>query len=307
MYLDQAMIMLPSNYTKDGSPVPLVIGCHGAGGNVSANSSQTETTTLYKYLVANGYAVCDCNGLPKDFADLIGINENCNVGSPIAMECYIKLYQYVQKHFNVSHDVLISGGSMGGLSSTNLVLSGTLPIIAQAINCPVLDTHNEGFLNPWPGSYTAISKIYNFAVSGNNYVYNEEKLRGFNPMVLGMESYRASDGVRVPSAGVYNLTTHELNGEAVIEYKTHPCPIKIWHCENDSMVPYQCSQRFVSAIRNGGGNAVLRSIVTGDHNPLEVGDALVSPAGNTSYRGGTLSIKPIVEEIYLFFKRYTYN
>ena len=42
MHIDYGMIMLPSTYSRSGNPVPLVIGCHGAGGDVSASDSQTE-------------------------------------------------------------------------------------------------------------------------------------------------------------------------------------------------------------------------------------------------------------------------
>ena len=41
------------------------------------------------------------------------------------------------------------GASMGGISSTNLVLSGKIPVLVQTGFCPVLDTYNEIFLHPW--------------------------------------------------------------------------------------------------------------------------------------------------------------
>jgi pimeloyl-ACP methyl ester carboxylesterase len=306
LYDDYAMIMLPSTYKKVGAPVPLVIGCHGAGGDVSVQDSQTERVILYQYLVANGYAVCDCNGFPEAWCQQVGVSKLNNIGSPIAMECYIKMYQYIIQHYNVQHKVLVCGGSMGGISSTNLVLSGAIPVVAHGINCPVLDAYNQIFLHPWSGGLpkTAMGVVYGFEKdSNNNLVYDEEKLRGFNPTTNGMESYNSA-GNRVTSVGAYNFTTKQLNGETVTEYKYHPCPLKIWHCENDGTVAYACSERFVRAIRNAGGNAVLRSLITGGHGPLETGDVLETPSGNVNYRGKTLSIKPVIEETFMFFERY---
>lgn len=51
---------------------------------------------------------------------------------------------------------------MGEISSTNLVLSGKIPVIAHSAFCPVLDTYNQIFLHPWSGGLPKIAfgKIY---------------------------------------------------------------------------------------------------------------------------------------------------
>lgn len=68
IYEDNGFIILPDSYTDTGSPTRLVISCHGAGGTVTTNDSQIEHQALTQYLVANGYAVMDVNGLPFEFA-----------------------------------------------------------------------------------------------------------------------------------------------------------------------------------------------------------------------------------------------
>ena len=307
LYDDYGVIMLPSNYKKNGEPVRLIIGCHGAGGDVTVDDAQIEHSTLYQYLVANGFAVMDMNGLPQAWAQLMEISVLNNIGSPIAMECYIKGYQYVLKYFNVCQDgVIVCGGSMGGISSSNLVMSGMLPVIAHGINCPVLDTYNQIFLHPWSDGAPKIAMgvIYNLDTSGGQLVYDENKLTGYNAIVNGMQSFDIT-GNKVTSIGSYDFTTHKLNGADVTEYKNYPCPLKIWHCDDDNVVAPAVSYRQITAIRNAGGQAWLRRIPTGGHGPLDVGNVLVDPVGNTNYRGTTLEIKPIVEEIFMFFKRYS--
>ena len=69
-------------YDENGKPVRLVINCHGAGGTVTTDDSQVEHQALTQYLVANGFAVMDVNGLPREYAEKHGIDIRNNIGSP---------------------------------------------------------------------------------------------------------------------------------------------------------------------------------------------------------------------------------
>ena len=184
LYEDCGMIALPDGYSDTGAPTRLVINCHGAGGTVSTDDSQVEQQLLTKYLLANGYAVMDVNGLPLEYAEERGIDIRNNIGSPIALESYIKAYHFCMDRFHLKRDVFVHGASMGGISSTNLVLSGSIPVIAHSAFCPVLDTYNEMFLHPWMEDLpkNALAKIYGFEKDEQGaYVYDEGKLAGYNP------------------------------------------------------------------------------------------------------------------------------
>jgi hypothetical protein len=306
IYNDWGVLMLPESYSATGKPTRLIIGCHGAGGSVDGNQSQIENITLYKYLCANGFAIMDMNGLPQGYASLKGIDYYNNIGSPIAVQSYIKGVQWVLENYNICKDgILIDGGSMGGITSSNIVLSKSLNIIAHSINCPVLDTYNHIWLNPWSGGLpkTAMIKIYGFAETtpgSGIYVYDEEKLKGFNPVLNGMISFDKTS--KLLSNNIEVTTANALTN--LDEVKKYPCPVKIWHSTDDPIVNFAVSQRHINSIRKGGQIAYLRSIPSGGHAPLEVGEPLTTPSGNTNYKGTTLSIKPIVEEIYLWFKRF---
>lgn len=65
MYTDYGVLIFPKSYTDTGKKTRLVISAHGGGGTVSADSSQAEYQSISQYLVANGYAVMDVNGLPE--------------------------------------------------------------------------------------------------------------------------------------------------------------------------------------------------------------------------------------------------
>lgn len=277
IYEDHGFIVLPDSYSDDGTPTRLVINCHGAGGTVTTDDSQVEHQVLTQYLVANGYAVMDVNGLPDTYAKKHGIDIRNNVGSPIALRCYIKAYFYCMARFNLMPQVFVHGGSMGGISSTNLVLSGCIPVVAHSAFCPVLDTYNEIFLHPWSSGAPkiAIAKIYRFDTDENGeYIYDEGKLAGYNPA---------------------------NNAKA----KHYPVPVKFWHCVDDTTVSYEVTNKFVNEIKQNGGIAYLRTFPYGGHEPQLVGEALKNPCGNVKYGETVLEITPAVEETFIWIKNFS--
>lgn len=272
LYEDHGFLILPESYSDTGAPTRLVINCHGAGGTVSTDDSQVEHQALTQYLVANGYAVMDVNGLPFDYAQQRGIDIRNNIGSPIALRSYVKAYHYCMEHFHLKPEVFVHGGSMGGISSTNLVLSGCIPVIAHTAFCPVLDTYHSIFLHPWSDGLpkVALGKIYSLEQDASGeYLYDESKLWGCNPA---------------------------KNQKAV----SYPVPVKFWHCVDDPVVPYEVTRSFVEQIRRAGGMAQLRSFPYGGHEPQLVGEAVEHPCGNTLYCGEKISVSVAVEEVFLF-------
>ena len=275
-YEDSGFLILPDAYTDSGTPTRLVINCHGAGGTVTTDDSQVEHQVITQYLVANGYAVMDVNGLPAAYAEKYGIDLRNNIGSPIALRCYVKAYFYCMEHFNLKPEVFVHGGSMGGISSTNLVLSGMIPVVAHSAYCPVLDTYNQIFLHPWSGGLPkdAMGIIYKFdRDESGGFIYDESRLAGFNP-------------ARNAKAHVY------------------PVPVKFWQCIDDDTVAYDITNAFVSRIRENGGIACLRTFPHGGHEPQLVGEPVSSPSGNDVFCGTKLAITPAVEETFLWINNF---
>ena len=275
-YEDCGFIILPDSYTDSGKPTRLVINCHGAGGTVSTDDSQIEHQALTQYLVANGYAVMDVNGLPEEYAKKMGIDIRNNIGSPIALRSYVKAYHYCMDNFNLKREVFVHGGSMGGISSTNLVLSGCVPVIAHSAFCPVLDTYNQIFLHPWCDGLpkTALEKFYGLERDEKGEViYDERKIRGFNPA---------------------------RNKKAL----NYPVPVKFWQCADDPVVPFWVTEKFVSDIKENGGMAELRVFPYGGHEPQLVGDFVENPCGNSVFNGEKIAVTPAVEEVFIWMSNF---
>ncbi len=267
-YQDNGFLMLPDSYSQTGTPTRLVINCHGAGGTVTTDDSQVEHQILTGYLLANGYAVMDVNGLPDRYADEFGIDIRNNIGSPTATDSYVTAYHYCIEHFNILPDVFVHGGSMGGISSTNLVLSGRIPVIAQTGFCPVLDTYNEIFLHPWSGGLpkTALGLLYSLDRDADGeWIYQEEKVLGCNPM--------ASE-------------------------KVHPCPLFFCHCANDPTVNPQVTESYIARAKAQGIEAELLILPDGGHEPQLYGEPVANPMGKTCFQGETLSITPAIEAVF---------
>ena len=280
---DPSVLMLPDSYTDSAEPTRLVIWCHGAGKAVTLDSSQAEDHVIPQYLVANGYAVMDVNGLPPDFAQKNEIYISDNVGSPIAIQSYVRAYQYVTENYNICKDgVFVGGASMGGISGTNLVMSGQLPVIAHGALCPVLDTYNEIWKHPWNYGTpkAALATLYKFPKVAWQTLYMESKVKGYNPV---------------------NNNTTTIDG---VKYTEYPCPVTFWHCDDDPTVDAEVTKAFVQQIKNAGGEAYMRSLPYGGHAPDEVGEVLSDPSGNTNYRGKQLEIKPVTEEVLLWFNSF---
>ena len=277
LYEDNGFIILPESYTESGKPTRLVIFCHGAGGTVTTNDSQVEHHELTQYLVANGYAVMDVNGLPDEYAKINNIDIRNNIGSPIAVRSYVKAYHYCMDKFNLKPEVFVHGGSMGGISSTNLVLSGMIPVVAHSAFCPVLDTYNQIFLHPWCGGLPkfALGKIYGLEIDqSGEYIYDEKKVSGYNP-------------VKNKKAEIY------------------PVPVKFWHCIDDETVSYEVTKQFVDKIKDNGGIAYLRTFPYGGHEPQLVGKPVTHPCGNNYFDGHEIVIMPAVEEAFIWIKNFS--
>lgn len=268
---DNGVILLPESYSEKGKPTRLIIACHGAGGGVTPTNSQLESGLTAKYLASLGYAVIDMNGLAIE-----------NIGGPTAIQCYIKGYHYVLDHFNIIRDgVFITGGSMGGVTSNNLVYFGSLPVLAQAAFCPLLDIYSGGWMHPWyPTTRTEIAHWYNFDgyVEGQPYKgeYQPDKVKGFNPIL--------------------NRVT-EISG---VKYKIHPVPYKVWQGNRDPMVSYQMTLDFITSIKNAGGYAELRTFDAPSHEPQDLGPEV----GKFKYMGKEYGLKPAVKELGLWFGRF---
>ena len=227
-------------------------------------------------------------------------------GSPIALQCYLKAYEYAIKNYNLKPDVFVIGTSMGGLTSNMLVQSGCIPVVAQGSFCGVTDHLEQAYCNPWSSRREAIASLFGFtgtaptftasgyptAAEIQYYKDNIDKVIGYNPMMKNVFNWDAT------AYDFYNDAT-EINKYAAL-CKYHQVPLKVWHNDDDGTVQPRYSEYFVNAIRKAGGLAYLRRFQSGAHNAWDNGDSTTMTAVDAT----TFSAKASTYELYLWFKRF---
>jgi hypothetical protein len=144
---DYGALMLPTSYSKTGTPTRLIIFCHGGGGTVGKDYlgymfSLIEGQILAKYFVNQGYAVMDVGGLPKQFAYDNGIDWYRVGGSPMAVQSYEKAYKYITDTFNIYKEVILYGASNGGFTALNVATYAYFPIKVVGLTVPVSSATN---------------------------------------------------------------------------------------------------------------------------------------------------------------------
>lgn len=158
MGTDQGLIMFASNYSATGLPTPLVIFNHGAGGQVTNNSAEGMNGKLVLLLTKKGYNVLFINGVPSTLRNTKYMSAAYNgaaahMGGWVFQRSAISAYNYVTSKYNIAKDgCAIIGGSMGGLSSLNLAMLGSIPVKVLALDAPVIDAYHDAYFSGnWSG------------------------------------------------------------------------------------------------------------------------------------------------------------
>ena len=294
-YADYGVVALPTTYKSAGTPTKLIILCGGSGQRIGSNTNPLSFQG-WEYYLAKGYAVMDVNGVSTAWASAKGVpNTGLHYCNKFLLDSYSKGYEYVTKKYNVTKSVFIAGISMGGGAAALITQSNIIPVIANAFFCPALSVYKQDYMAPWGGTNQQITiagywDFPNWSTTTPSQAYfleNIEKIKGFDNLLI-----RTIGDHQTANANFGNEA--EANAYNSMQ-KIYPVPIKIWHCEDDALVPFRYSQFMVNMIRNGGGQAWLRSYTTGGH----VGGW---DTGSITDAGVTTSI-PFYESI-LFFNRF---
>lgn len=300
LYTDYGVIALPTNYSSNLAPTKLIIACGGSGDRIGADTNPLSFAG-WAYFLAKGYAVMDMNGMSTAWGTALGVPNNglhyCNKN---LLQSYVKGYKYVMEKFNLEPRVFVSGVSMGGGAAALLTQANIIPVIANVFFCPALSVYKQDYLSAWGGEnqQKTIAGQWGFpnwqttAPSQEYFLDNIDKISGFDNLLIrtigNHDSANANYGNEA-EATAYNSMQ-----------KCYPVPMKIWHCINDALVPYRYSQFMVNMIKNGGGQAWLRSFADGGH----VGGWNYGSVTDTDIDGNTITISVPFYESVLFLKRF---
>lgn len=313
---DYGYIMLPTNYSATGEPTRLIITCHGAGASLNGYKSDAWKNSSQTYWTSLGFATMDMFAHPTEFS---GSTTEMHYGSPLVLQCYKKGYDYVMKHFNLRRDgIFVLGSSMGGLSSFEIVQSEMFPVLAHIANCPCIDLFKQAWCNPWEGGKTARPKIaqyFNFEGTAPTYTAskppsaaevqyfkdNFHKTIGYNPIFNTVTHGDPRGTLNVIPTAIGSATSDSAE-QAEYDKLTanYPCPIKVFHCNNDTTVNVRYSKYIVEMIRRGGQIAYLHIFPSGGHSAWDCGNTKTF----TSPLGQSITLSASKYEAFLFVDRF---
>lgn len=313
---DWGILLLPTNYTATGLPIRLVIACHGSGTWINSSSTGTMHS---QWLLSQGFAVLDMNGIPQVFAGSTGTDNNKrHYGAPFALDSYINGYRYAIEKYNISNDgCFVYGISMGGLSSFMLSQSNSIPVIAQGAFCPCIDLYKQAYSRPWSGAsqrqdiatyfgFTGTAPTFTTTVPPTQsevdyFIANIDKIVGYDNMLKNVPNAIRTDIYAQNGSAV--TTTTNASEDVLYQNlsKIHPIPLKIWHNTDDTIVLYRYSKYYANMIRNAGGTAFLRSFPSGGHNAWLNGDVV---ANVPTIDSSTISMQASIYELIQWFKRF---
>lgn len=313
---DYGYIMLPTNYSAKGEPTRLIITCHGAGAGLDGYKSDAWKTSSQTYWTSLGFATMDMFANPTEFSNS---TTEMHYGNPLVLQCYKKGFDYVMKHFNLKRDgIFVLGSSMGGLSSFEIVQSGLFPVLAHIANCPCIDLFKQAYCNPWEGGTTARPKIAKyFGFEGTQPAFtsskpasqaeidyfksNFDKTIGHYPIFNTVTFGNPKETLDVIPTNIGSAISDESE-QAVYDklIANYPCPIKIFHCKNDTTVNVRYSKYFVEMIRRGGQYAYLHLFPSGGHSAWDAG----ANTTFTSPLGTQITLSASKYEAFLFVNRF---
>lgn len=277
---DNGFLRLPPNYDPNGEPVPLVICNHGAGGKVTDDSTENGNSVFAMALAEAGFAILCLNGVPNSYRDAryLGTSIGAHFGGRIYLHSVAAAYKYVTEHYNLKTDgCYVIGRSMGGLTTINLLNSGIIPIKGIALDAPVISLENDayfsgGWVNGTLGgsTYAAIAWMYQFIdcdfANGKFTVDGGVTYKNFSDYATLQTELKTlyDNNADIVCGFDANVTGQFKNADNETGIKL-PCPVMIWHGVSDATNQYAISEAYVSKLRKGGSNAVLRGVQTSTH------------------------------------------
>lgn len=123
-FYDNGFIKLPSNYTMDGTPVPLVVFVHGTSGHPFSGTGDRYTKfydAVQAFIVRNGYALCDCSGTTSRFTNSSSSSDYYNgtlnaMCAPSFAAAVVNQVEFLMANYNLRQEgIYLYGKSSGGL------------------------------------------------------------------------------------------------------------------------------------------------------------------------------------------------
>lgn len=302
---DTACIQLPTTYSATGVPTKLIFMNRGAGGDYTSSVNYT----INKALLAAGFATLHVRGIPVSFQNSNYIQGvyGAPYGSPIWIRSAVAAYNYVINKYNIDRGGCATFGvSCGGLQSLNLANARVLPIVAVAIDAPVIDLHNDcyfggGWITGSLKGYTAagVAWMYQFDYcdwDNGTYTIDDTTYNFSAKDSTSLEALWQLNKKKVENYNAYESGKFivELNDDEPVYGIKFPCPVKCWFGATETTNDITIARNFIERCRIGGSIAEMRTCPTSTH-----GVHQVTSDGTVTFNGLTISPYAVEEILWL--------
>lgn len=305
-FYDNAYMMLPPNYNPEGDPVPLIIYTHGSDAWKFGFTNAPNYYALQQFLVNNGFAFCDCRGITNTYKDEDTGKAIDDGVTPIAIDCYCQLYEYMVSNYNIRQDgCYIYGKSSGGLEPALLSCLQPIPIRAAAGLAPMLSQFQDMFdgVNYTTNVRWQLERFgYDMSQVSATPTAAEilaqiTKMQGYDPLICNVNADITTWNTMLWNIGTKGTryqwresdwNDQELQDALAGKFKMQPCPIKFWIADDDVNTPINLAVKIYKyLVDNGGGICKVRRFPagTGGHHAVDTSSLAPTVVYRTKYAG----------------------
>lgn len=172
-------IITPVDYDDKGEASHCVMFIHGNNGD----ETDAGSTNFKDFCRDNNIAIITTNGQDEIAAPFT--TNASGWGNEVQSQRYIALYKYCQSNYNLSSNVILVCGSMGGLVAGQFMYYKPFPIIACFMAGPVPDL-SYIFANGGTSRQEPIRNAYGMASDGSDDVNLEDFIQGYDWYDMGL-------------------------------------------------------------------------------------------------------------------------
>lgn len=151
-------LILSKSYSASNNKNKLLIYIPGNNQSYMAKPSPKAL----EYLLNNGYSYATIQ--IQDQSSVPFKNSNSGWGNEVAYKRVLKLYQYLMKNYSFDKNIVLAGGSMGGLTMGQIIVKGEIPV-KTAIGIGAVPSLQQIWLNA-PQRRVAIRNSYHIKQDG---------------------------------------------------------------------------------------------------------------------------------------------
>lgn len=242
----ECVLKLPTNYSEDGTPVPVIMFADGYGQYITDSSWHG---TQMSQFTTQGYAVFEIDNIEnKNF----GIKD---LGAPAKVRAAMKAFEHIKEFYNVQEKMITIGVSNGTLLALEI-----MDWYPEVVSCGIIGGPNVSLENSyqasdnWNTMQNSVALYYDFA-NKNVYYADSDHNRGTG-------QYDSTVGM------LYDFYGHMYTDNGVQYLDKEIAPVLFLIGEDEPSTPKNNAIKVSAALANSGNSVVVKRYANTAHGPV---------------------------------------